>query len=140
MDIMKIFSRNDSFAKHAGVELLEVSKGKAKAQLKITKEHLNSFGTVHGGAIFTLADSVFAVACNSHGTVAVAINVNISYVKAVSEGILTAEAEEISLNPKIGNYLINITDQDGDLVAVFQGMAYRKKDMIPVCPDGGTGP
>jgi acyl-CoA thioesterase len=127
-----LFSTNDAFANQIGIELLEVSKGKAKARLNITGDHLNSFKTVHGGVIFSLADFVFAVAANSHGTVAVAINVSISYIKAVSGGTLFAQAEEVSLNPKLGTYSVCVTDQTGDIVATFQGMAYRKKEKVPV--------
>jgi acyl-CoA thioesterase len=128
----QLFSKNDTFAKYLGIELLEVSPGRAKAKLTITEQHLNSFKTVHGGLIFTLADFVFAVAANSHGTVAMAISVSISYLKAVIGGTLFAEAEEVSLNPKLGTYSVRVTDESGDIVATFQGMAYRKKDPIPV--------
>ena len=82
-----------------------------------------------GGAIFTLADTAFAAASNSHGTLAVAINVNISFLKAVVPGMLHAEAFENIVNKKIGSYTVNITDEEGDLVAVFQGMVYRKKQI-----------
>jgi len=132
MEELKKFFRNDRFAEHVGVELLEISEGGAKAKLEIGDEHLNSLGTVHGGAIFSLADLAFAVACNSHGTVAMAINVSISYVKALTKGTLIAEARENSLNPRLGNYTIRITDEEGDLVALFQGLAYRKRDRIPL--------
>jgi acyl-CoA thioesterase len=74
---------------------------------------------------------VFAVAGNSHGTVAMAINVSISYLKAVTEGTLYAEAKEMSLNPKLGTYHVTVTNEAGELVATFQGMTYRKKDPIP---------
>lgn len=129
---MNLFSKNDNFAKELGIELLEASQGKAKAKLHITERHLNSFKTVHGGVIFSLADFVFAVAANSHGTVAMAINVSISYLKAVTEGTLFAEAEEASLNPKLGTYAVRVIDENDELVATFQGMTYRKKDTIPV--------
>jgi len=132
MEELKKFFLNDRFAEHVGIELLEISEGGARAKLEIGSEHLNSLGTVHGGAIFSLADLAFAVACNSHGTVAMAINVSISYVKALTEGTLFAEARENSLNPRLGNYTISITDGQGDLVALFQGLAYRKRDRIPL--------
>lgn len=119
---------NDQFAKHSGIELLEVSKGYAKAAMTLHEMHLNGVGTVHGGAIFTLADFVFAAASNSHGTIAVAINVSISYVKAAIKGTLTAEAQEESINPKLATYRVRVTDDSGDLVASFQGMVYRKKE------------
>lgn len=128
-EILNFFKR-DRFAEMAGIELLEVSAGKARAKMEIKNEHLNGVNTVHGGAIFTLADLAFAMAVNSHGTVAVAVNVNISYFKAVSSGTLYAEATEISLNPKLGSYTVKVTNENGDLIALFQGMAYRKKDQI----------
>jgi acyl-CoA thioesterase len=60
----------------------------------------------------------------------VAINVNISFVKAATKGTLTAEAKETSISPKIATYNVNITDDDGDIVAIFQGMGYRKKTSL----------
>ncbi|AEG17913.1 phenylacetic acid degradation-related protein [Methanobacterium paludis] len=126
------FFKKDRFAKSLGIKLLEISEGGAKTKMEINDEHLNGIGTVHGGALFTLADFTFAVAANSHGRVTVAINVNISYMKAVSRGTLTAEAREISLNPKLATYTIDITDEDGELIAIFQGLAYRKREKIKV--------
>ena len=125
--IKQFFTENDKFAEHVGIELLEVSVGKAKAKMEIKEHHLNGIKTVHGAAIFTLADLVFAVASNSHGTVAMGINVSISYLKAVKAGTLFAEAKEVSLNPKLATYDINVVDDGNNLVATFQGMVYRKK-------------
>ena len=131
MEKIKNFLKKDQFAKHNAIELQDVSKGSAKAVMTIQPEHLNGVGIVHGGAIFTLADFAFAAASNSHGTVAVAINANISFVKAATGGTLTAEAKEVSINPKIATYTVQVTDDAGDLVASFQGMVYRKKTEIP---------
>jgi acyl-CoA thioesterase len=122
------FYKNDKFSEHVGIELLEVSEGRAKAKMEIKKHHLNSVNIVHGAAIFALADLVFAVASNSHGNISVAINVNISFLKAVSSGILVAEGKEVSINPKLANYSIDVRDENNDLVAIFQGMVYRKKE------------
>ena len=130
MENIKALLNKDLFAKHNGIELVEVSVGTAKAVMTIQKEHLNGVGSVHGGAIFALADFVFAAASNSHGTIAVGINANISYVKAAFKGALTAEAKEVSINPKLATYAIQVTDDSGDLVASFQGMVYRKKDRL----------
>jgi acyl-CoA thioesterase len=124
------FFEMDSFAQYLGIELLEASDGKAKARMEIQQHHINSHKTVHGGAIFALADTVFAIASNSYGTVAMAINVSISYFKAVTEGILTAEATEISRNQKLASYSITVTNENSDIIAIFQGMVYRKKDTI----------
>jgi acyl-CoA thioesterase len=92
--------------------------------------HQNGLGSVHGGAIFTLADLAFAAACNSHGTVAVAVNANIYYVKAATSGTLYADARETSLGGKIATYAIDVTDEKGALIATFQGLAYRKKERL----------
>lgn len=130
MDIAKFFTNRDRFAAHCDIELLAVGAGYAKAKMEIGEHHLNGVGTVHGGAIFTLADLVFAAACNSHGTIAVAVNVSISYMKAARQGTLTAEGEEAACHPRLGSYTIRVTDDEGDLVAIFQGMAYRKKERL----------
>jgi len=130
MDDIKRFVDNDRFARHLGIEILEFSRGRAKARMEIKDYHLNSAGTVHGGAIFALADAVFSAASNSHGTLAMAINVGISFFKAVKKGALTAEAHEVSLNPKLATYLVNVTDDDSNAIALFQGTVYRKKDNI----------
>ncbi len=130
MDTIKEFFKNDRYAALSGIKLLEVSPGRAKASMRIEDHHLNGVDLVHGGAIFTLADLAFAAASNSHGTVAVAINASIWFVKAAREGTLVAEAREVSRNPKLATYAIDITDEAGDLIASFEGMVYRKKEMI----------
>ena len=79
MDTLEKMTKNDKFAKLVGIKLLEVSEGYAKAELTLEDMHLNGLGIAHGGAIFTLADLVFAAASNSRGADAVAININISY-------------------------------------------------------------
>jgi acyl-CoA thioesterase len=130
MDAMKKFVQQDRFARHLGVEVLEYAKGTAKARMEIAGHHLNSAGMVHGGAIFSLADAVFSIASNSHGTLAVAINVSINFFKAAMQGTLTATAEEVSFNPRLATYLITVTDDGGNKIALFQGTVYRKKDSI----------
>ena len=131
MDEMKLFfSTEDLFARHTGIELLEVGPGRAKARMWIEPYHLNAAKTVHGGAIFTLADFTFAVASNSHGTLAMGINASVSFVKAATKGTLYAEASEQSKNPKLAAYTVTITDDDKAVVAIFQGMVYRKKEPI----------
>jgi acyl-CoA thioesterase len=130
MDALKKFVQQDQYARHIGVEILEYGKGSARARMEIDGHHRNSAGMVHGGAIFSLADAVFSVASNSHGTLAVAINVSISFFKSATGGTLFAEAEEVSINPKLATYLITVTDDAGNKIALFQGTVYRKKDSI----------
>jgi len=131
MDKIREFLRRDKFAELAGIELLEVSPGRARAKMTVGPQHLNGVDIVHGGAIFTLADLVFAAASNSHGTVAVAINASISFIKAASGGTLFADGREIACNPKLATYSIDVTNETGEIIAVFQGMVYRKKDSLP---------
>ena len=95
--------------------------------MTIRPEHLNGVGVVHGGAIFALADAAFAAASNSEGRVAVAININISYLRGAKEGVLTARATEVNPDKRIGSYRVDVTDEEGQAVAVFQGLVYRMK-------------
>ncbi len=130
MDVMERFIDQDRYAQYLGVEICEWGEGYAKAKLELDRNHLNSVNTVHGGVLFSLADSAFSVASNSHGTVAVAIQVCISYFKAVSGGTLYAEAREVSRNPKLATYLIEVSDDTGSLLGLFQGTVYRKSARI----------
>lgn len=122
------FYNKDRFSQYVGIELMEASAGKVRARMEIKDQHLNSMGTVHGAALFALADAVFAVASNLHGNIAVAINAHISFMQAAQEGVLTATGHEISLNPKLASYKVDITAEQGALIATFQGMVYRKKE------------
>jgi acyl-CoA thioesterase len=126
MDPNEAFFADDTWAKEAGIKLMESSTGRAKVQMKVEKRHINSHGSVHGGAIFTLADTAFALASNSHGIPAAAINAYISYVKSATGGTLYAEAAESSLSPKIATYSVTVTDDNGNKIALFEGMVYRK--------------
>lgn len=129
-DIKQFFDDHDLFARHVGIQLLEVEHGRARAAMKIEPYHFNGAGTVHGGAIFTLADFAFAAASNSHGTLAMGISTSVSFVKAATVGTLHAEARELSRNPKLASYSVMVTDDGGAVVAIFQGMVYRKKESI----------
>jgi acyl-CoA thioesterase len=120
------FFAKDTYARQAGIELMDVSEGRAKVKMDIREKHKNSHGTVHGGAIFTLADTAFALASNSHGIPAAAINAHISYMKSASSGTLFAEAEEFSLIPKLATYIVRVSDEKGNKIAIFEGMVYRK--------------
>lgn len=130
METMKRFIDRDRYARYLGAEICRWGEGYARARLELREEHLNSVNTVHGGVIFSLADCAFSAASNSHGTVAVAIQVCISFFKAVSGGTLHAEAREVSRNPKLATYMIEVTDDSGSLIGLFQGTVYRKSTPI----------
>ena len=130
MDKIREFFKKDRFAAHNDITLLEIRPGYAKAQMIISDKHLNGVDITHGGAVFTLADLAFAVASNSHGSVAVGVSATISYLKATNKGTLTAEAREVALNPKLATYSVEVRDESNDLVAIFQGTVYRKKQAL----------
>ena len=116
----------DAFAKHLGIELLEIKPGYAKTRLKIEEHHLNFAKIPHGGVVFTLADQAFAAACNARCYVSVAMNVSISFIAAAKPGaILTATAEEITCGRRTGSYQVVVEDDEGNGIASFQGLAYK---------------
>ena len=127
MNVIELLSK-DRFAAKIGIEILEAANGHARAQLEIKDEHLNGIDIAQGGAIFSLADMALAAAANSHGNLAVSLNVSISFLKPAGKGMLFAEAKEISLNNKLASYIVNITNVQGALIANAQGMVYRKKE------------
>jgi acyl-CoA thioesterase len=122
---------SDPFAKMLGIEIIEIEEGKANVSLTVDENMLNFHGAVNGGVIFSLADVAFAIASNSYGQTAVGINVNINYMKPGLLGdTITAKAEEVSKNPKLGLYRMTIYNQSGELLATADGMVYRKKEQF----------
>jgi acyl-CoA thioesterase len=122
---------NDRFAATNGIRLLDVQPGWARASMDIEDRHLNSVEVVQGGAIFTLADSAFAAACNSGGRVALAVSTNLSFLRSTRSGKLVAEAIEIARSRKLSTCSVRVIDSEGELVALFQGTAYIKDEPFP---------
>jgi acyl-CoA thioesterase len=92
----------------------------------IREEMVNGFGIVHGGIPFSLADSAFAFACNNRNNLSVALDVTITFTKAVHIGdVLTAEAKEVHNGRSTGVYLITVTNQKNEQVALFKGTCFR---------------
>jgi acyl-CoA thioesterase len=105
-----------------GMELLLVEPGRAKIRMAVKALHLNGHQICHGGFIFTLADSTFAFACNSYNKSAVAAGCSIEFLKPAHEGdVLTCEAQEQVLSGRHGIYDMRVTNQRGEVVAVFRG-------------------
>ena len=123
--IAKVFER-DQFARLNGMRVVHVRPGFAQTEMSVEARHLNSVGVLQGGALFTLADLAFAVASNSHGVVALACQADMTWFKAVTSGKLTATAEEIARTRKLSTCVVRITDESGELVAQFKGLAYIK--------------
>ena len=121
----------DEFSKWLGIEIIEIKDGYSKIKMTVRKEMINGFGTAHGGIAFSLADSAFAFACNSDGKMTVALDVSISYPKAVKENdILFAEAKQITKTNRTGLYLIEIKNQHNELVALFKGTCYKTEKSL----------
>lgn len=121
----------DRFAAANGMRLEVIRPGFARTRLEVSDRHLNNVGTVHGGAIFTLADFAFGVAAKSGGRVAVAIHTTLSFTKAVRTGTLVAEATEVSRSERLSVCSVRVTDEQGALVALFQGTAFIKDEPFP---------
>jgi acyl-CoA thioesterase len=116
----------DKFTSWLGLQIDEHRVGYCKLQYKITEDMLNGFDIVHGGILFSASDSAFAFACNAHGRLTVALDVSISFTRPAKAGeVLTVEAKEVHLGNKIGVYDIRTTNEQGELVAIFKGTAYR---------------
>jgi acyl-CoA thioesterase len=117
---------NDFFSQWMGVEMLDVKEGYSKIKMTIRKEMVNGFGIVHGGIPFSLADSAFAFACNNRNNLSVALDVTITFTKAVNvDDVLTAEAKEFHNGRSTGVYLITVTNQKNEQVALFKGTCFR---------------
>ncbi|MBR9919566.1 MAG: hydroxyphenylacetyl-CoA thioesterase PaaI [Bacteroidetes bacterium] len=117
----------DYFSQWLGIERLEDGEGISVLQMTVRKEMLNGFGIAHGGITYSLADSAFAFASNSHGRHAVSIETTISHTAPLREGdVLTARAQLDKLSNRVGWYNVRITNQNDELVALFKGTVYRK--------------
>ncbi|GAB5467302.1 MAG: hydroxyphenylacetyl-CoA thioesterase PaaI [Rhodospirillales bacterium] len=112
----------DKASQNLGMRLERVAPGRATLSMPVAETFCNGHGTCHGGFIFTLADSAFAFACNSHNDKAVAQQVAITFIApAFAQDRLTAEAVEVSRRGRSGLYDVSVTRQDGSLVASFRG-------------------
>jgi len=114
-----------------GMRILEVAPGYARLCMTVRSDMLNGHQTCHGGFIFALADSAFAFSCNSRNVATVASGCTIDYLAPGFEGdVLTAEARERSLAGRTGIYDVNVSNQEGRVIAVFRGRSYRIKGQV----------
>ena len=121
------FFKKDLFAENAGIVLLEVHEGYSKAKLEIKPEHLNAGARTQGGA-----DLALAAAANSHGTLAFSLSSSITFLRASGPGdTLYAEARERYIGRSTGCYQVDITNQNGDLIATFESSVFRKDQKVP---------
>lgn len=126
----KVFEKmmeSDYCSQWLGIELLKVQEGYCKLKMKVRKEMLNGFGTLHGGIAFSLADSALAFASNSYGRVSLLINGSMNYSKAAREGdLLLAEARVFSISNKKADIDVSIF-KEGEKEAFYfmRGTVYR---------------
>ena len=121
-EIARRVMATDLAAQKLGITLDNAAPGSATLSMTVREEMTQGHGTCHGGVTFTLADTAFAVACNSHDEKAVALHCSISYLAPAAVGDrLTATAVERSRRGRSGLYDITVTRQDGTVIAEFRG-------------------
>jgi acyl-CoA thioesterase len=124
--VRDVMFADDAASRMLGLQITEISPGRAVATMTVRADMLNGFAICHGGLIATLADSAFAFACNSRNALTVASGFGIDILKSARLGdMLTATAAETSLAGRTGLYDITVTNQHGDLIAVFRGRSHR---------------
>ena len=123
---------SEPFVQKFGIKLLDLDEGYSQVEMKFTPDMENILGMAHGGALFALIDEAFETASNSHGTVAVALNINVTYISPPSPGSrLIAEAREFSRTQRTANYEIKVHDDQKILIASCQALVYRKGEKLP---------
>jgi len=116
----------DAASQALGITLEEIRPGYARMRMTVRADMVNGHDLAHGGLIFTLADSTFAFACNSHNQVTVAQGATIEFLAPGRLGdVLTAEGRERHAAGRTGVYDISVTSQDGRTIALFRGKSFR---------------
>ena len=125
--------KREPFAQALKMELIELEDGYSVVRMVNDPDKMNNiYNRAHGGALFGLIDEAFETAAQTEGTIAVALNVNITYVASPRPGVvLEAEARQISQTKKTAVYEIKVRDQDDSLIAICQALAYRTGKPIP---------
>jgi acyl-CoA thioesterase len=125
--------QNEPFAKAMQIRLKELALGYSVVEMIYDPDHMNNiYDRAHGGAVFALIDEAFETAGQTDGTIAVALNVNVTYVSSPEPGVkLRAEAQRISQTKKTASYDIRVSDVSGNLVAICSALAYRTGKPIP---------
>jgi acyl-CoA thioesterase len=117
---------SDAFSQWLGIEVVHLAPNEAVCAMNVRPDMVNGFGFSHGGIVFSLADSAFAFACNTHGKVTVSIENSITYPKAIHPGDrLTAVAAQEATSSRLGYFRVEVRNQHDQVVALFRGTAYR---------------
>jgi acyl-CoA thioesterase len=127
----------EPFARKFGLRLVDLDQGYSRVEMDFTPDMENLFGMAHGGALFALIDEAFETASNSHGTMAVALNMNVTYISAPPPGAkLVAEAKELNRTNKTAVYDIKVSDGQHNLIASCQALVYRMGKPLPFLEKG----
>ena len=124
---------SEPFARALKMEVITLALGHSVVEMDYRPELMsNIYQRAHGGALFALIDEAFETAAQTHGTIAVALNVNVTYAKSPEAGErLKAEAREMTRTRKTANYDIRVTNAAGELIATCQALAYRTGKPVP---------
>jgi acyl-CoA thioesterase len=125
--------RKEPFAQALNMTLEELELGYSVVEMKYDPARMdNIYQYAHGGALFGLIDEAFETACQTEGTIAVALNMNVTYVASPKAGArLRAVARQISQTKKTASFDIKVTDETGILIASCSALAYRTGKPIP---------
>jgi len=125
--------QGEPFAQALDMELMDLEEGFSAVEMTYAPGRMNNiYGRAHGGAIFALIDEAFETVAQSDGTVAVALNVNVTYVASPESGArLRAEAREVSRTRRTASYDIKVKEKDGNLIATCQALAFRTGKLVP---------
>ncbi|MCE3013592.1 MAG: hydroxyphenylacetyl-CoA thioesterase PaaI [Proteobacteria bacterium] len=125
-EVVQRMLEQDHFSQWMELKVNSIAEGTSTVSMFVKQEMLNGFGVIHGGVLFSLADSAFAFACNSRDNLTLALDAQINFIKkAVRGDLLTASVEEVHSGKTTGVYEVKIRNQASDLIAVFRGTAYR---------------
>ena len=122
----------EPYANLFNIKIVELGEGHSIVEMKVLEKYNNFFLITHGGAIFSLVDVALGSAANSYGTIAVALDININYIRPSFAGdILRAEATEVNRGKKTATYNIIVKNNQNKIVASSQAVTFLKKDKLP---------
>jgi len=129
-------TKTEPFCRLMGVTLAELEEGRSVVEMDYDPDRMdNIYGRAHGGAVFALIDEAFETASQTDGTIAVALNVSVTYVKSPKPGRLRCEAVRVTRTNKTATYDITVTDARGETVAICRGLVYQTGKPIPFLKD-----
>ena len=127
----------EPFAQKFGLKLVDLDEGYSRVEMNFTPDMENNHGIAHGGALFAVINEAFETASNSHGTMAVALNMNVTYLSSPPSGSrLIAEAREFNRTQKTAVYDIRVFDDRNNPIASCQVLVYRKGTPLPFLEEG----